>query len=277
MALSSALRSERLKRLHSRFLEAGERFPTLCHAAVRAQHPDDWRRILPSYFYQGEIDDADRHNKENNDFLRGLVQQTDVFGHSVRDVHACPHRLTFDSLNWVGFYLPYDVGVDDFERLGADALAAFPRSDNSRWSNEWLEGQTPKWLETVYETLQEPPEILGPTPGLDGGPVGEVTIASLRSNVFVASAKAIELLAESAGKTVSPPKTGTSTDARDRWIYEQALKMEPWKAIRAALQKKCQTSDWFPIGTDTGVRDRAIAYAKRSNLPEPPRRQERSV
>jgi hypothetical protein len=237
MSISSALRSDRLKRLHSRFLEAGEGFPTLCHAAVCAQSPHDWKRILPAYLYPGKVDDKKRHEEEHDDFLRLLVSRSVVFGQVTDFLPPIRLEMTFDSKKWVGIYLdpkysPPEDSIDDpdfysavicFEQLGADALAAFRRDDNSEWSGSWIEGRNPRWLETVYETSQVQPEIIHPTSGLDGGPVGEVAIASLHSNVFVASAKAVERLAEDAGKTVSSPRKLDAANEAQSDLLEPGL------------------------------------------------------
>jgi hypothetical protein len=281
MSLSSALRSDRLKRLHRRFLDKGDRHSTFCHAAVSAQHPKDWNRIQPPHLDHEMIED-DLQDEESYQFLRALVRKGVVIGRWEPEISVRRQRLTFDSLSWIGCFLDYDLDDDGdsiicFEDLAADALAAFSQSVNSAWSNDWLEGQTTRWLQTVYDTLHEPYEIIGPSSGSVGGPAGEVTIASLRSNVFFASARAIELLAEEPEKHKPVRKNENPNDARDRWIYKQAMKKVPWKAIRTELQTKCDTSDWFPIGTDNGIRGRAFAYARRNKLPEPPPRQERSV
>ena len=58
-------------------------------------------------------------------------------------------------------------------------------------------------------------------------------------------------------------------DSRDKWIYEQAVKLVAWDTIRLQLAKK---KKWEGIETPNGVKDAAKRYARRKGLPQPPPR-----
>lgn len=59
------------------------------------------------------------------------------------------------------------------------------------------------------------------------------------------------------------------TDARDKWVYEQVVSLEPYKNILRTLESMCAPNQWSPITTENGLLNRAQAYAKRYQLPAP--------
>jgi hypothetical protein len=61
------------------------------------------------------------------------------------------------------------------------------------------------------------------------------------------------------------------TEARNKWIYEQAVKLVPWKTIEKRLKGK--PSKWGRISSVSGIKKAARAYARRHGLPPPPARQ----
>jgi hypothetical protein len=69
-----------------------------------------------------------------------------------------------------------------------------------------------------------------------------------------------------------PIERDSATEARDKWIYGQAIRLVPWDSICRKLQKKLQEKGckkWEPIGTGNGCKERAMAYAERHRLPAP--------
>jgi hypothetical protein len=60
------------------------------------------------------------------------------------------------------------------------------------------------------------------------------------------------------------------TEERDRFMYEEALKGTPYKAIASRVSQK---QEWGSIG-ESGVRDRVKAYAERHGLPRPAARKQ---
>jgi hypothetical protein len=58
-----------------------------------------------------------------------------------------------------------------------------------------------------------------------------------------------------------------ATEARDKWIYEQAMKGRAWASIMRSLDDKPKT--WERLSTENGVKDAAKRYAKRHSLPMP--------
>ena len=76
--------------------------------------------------------------------------------------------------------------------------------------------------------------------------------------------------AESAKREKPAPIRDKSSEDRDRWIYEKCLEGMPHGNI--VLKLKANKEGWQHISTPQGIRDRAIKYAKRHGLPEPPPR-----
>ena len=74
-------------------------------------------------------------------------------------------------------------------------------------------------------------------------------------------------------KAAQPGFKDTKTEQRDAWIYEMVIDGVGYKKIRSELDKLAGVNDWEPIGTDSGIRDRASVYAERHKLPRPQRRQ----
>jgi len=74
------------------------------------------------------------------------------------------------------------------------------------------------------------------------------------------------------GITTEPPapQRDKAMEARDKWIYEQAIKVVPWETIKRRLTKK--PKGWERLGSVSGVKKAAFTYAKRHNLPPPPPR-----
>jgi hypothetical protein len=75
-------------------------------------------------------------------------------------------------------------------------------------------------------------------------------------------------------KQTRPKAVKPEDEARDHFIYGLAIQMVPWGNILIEVKNRCKSENWNEIETPQGVRSRAFNYAKRNNLPEPPRRQE---
>lgn len=62
-----------------------------------------------------------------------------------------------------------------------------------------------------------------------------------------------------------------ATEARNKWIYEQVMKCVPWKEIAEQLAKSKE--NWRRIRSVNGIKEAALAYALKHDLPQPrPRR-----
>lgn len=72
-----------------------------------------------------------------------------------------------------------------------------------------------------------------------------------------------------------PAKRDKAMEARDRWIYNQAMKGTLWKTIMFDLNKLAAEKRWDRIGTPNGIRSRAFVFAARHKKPKPPPRQNR--
>jgi hypothetical protein len=67
-------------------------------------------------------------------------------------------------------------------------------------------------------------------------------------------------------------KPDRSTEARDKWIYDECCNVTPYDTIVIRLRKKPKT--WPRIDTKQGIRQAGQRYAERHNLPPIPPRQE---
>jgi len=67
----------------------------------------------------------------------------------------------------------------------------------------------------------------------------------------------------------APPavRRDNKTEARDAWIYRQAVKGVAYSVVRSELKRK--TNGWGKLSSDNGVKAAAMRYAKRHNLQLP--------
>src|SRR5262249_16708895 len=65
---------------------------------------------------------------------------------------------------------------------------------------------------------------------------------------------------------LKPSVRDKQTGARDKWIYDRCVKGIPYAKIRAQLKKK---TNWDQIESEQGIRQAALRYAERKNLPRP--------
>lgn len=91
---------------------------------------------------------------------------------------------------------------------------------------------------------------------------------------FLDSAEVIELCGLLTNEPKLPvsarPQWDESTEARNKWVYEESLKAIPYKAIIAGVSKN---SEWEPLNSIPSVKRAAKAYADRYDLAHPPARQ----
>jgi hypothetical protein len=75
-----------------------------------------------------------------------------------------------------------------------------------------------------------------------------------------------------AKKPKSGPKRPRDLEARDRWLYQQAVRRIPYKEIKAELQSLCVQKGWLRIASVQGIRQAAHRYAAAHKLQHPPSR-----
>lgn len=75
----------------------------------------------------------------------------------------------------------------------------------------------------------------------------------------------------SSEKSVRRRTVPRTTEARDKWLYQQSCKLVPYDTIAAKLKLK---KSWDLIRSKQGIRAAAIRYAERHGLPAIPQRQE---
>lgn len=118
------------------------------------------------------------------------------------------------------------------------------------------------------------PEPQAPTKATNGRPTGEnAQRGPARLSEFLSLAPGMAVLttlqehAATAQDEAGGPKV--PTDPRDKFCYEQELKLIPRKSIVAGVKA---TPEWDQLGTGNGVKQAAESYAKRHGLPEIPSR-----
>ena len=222
---SDRMRIERIQRLHTEFMNAADKCPALYHVACRSEQERLWRLMVPRWLRSGSSDVSTQSElnelEEQHDgfWLSGAVEfsglPTVLFG----DFAEPPHLLAFDDKLWVGRYAnpmfkksdkptPYfsrNRGVAEFETLSEKAFQHFAdlyESSKERFSlsrplNELIEGRN-RWLEFIYRILQptcECGDYNNVLPELFQFQDGEsYFVVGLSCNVFLASARAIEMI-----------------------------------------------------------------------------------
>lgn len=89
-------------------------------------------------------------------------------------------------------------------------------------------------------------------------------------NVYAGPAKPMDPNPSPTKKTRVRPR---QMEARDLWIYQQAMKNEPYQEVADRMEDVAHKRGWKPVRSKQGVRQIAIAYAKRNGLEIPaPRR-----
>jgi hypothetical protein len=89
--------------------------------------------------------------------------------------------------------------------------------------------------------------------------------------VYAGPAKPIDL---KPSPTKKPRVRPHRMDARDLWIYQQAMKNEPYQDLADRMEDVARKRGWKPVRSKQGVRQIAIAYAKRNGLEKPARRRD---
>lgn len=97
-------------------------------------------------------------------------------------------------------------------------------------------------------------------------------IETLLEFEYLAAAKAAAE-ADKPAKAKKPLlKRDAKMEARDKLIYELRCDGEPWKLIQSKVNSAAESEQWELIGSHTGLRLAATAYAKRHKLQPLPRR-----
>lgn len=200
MVTHQSLRTSRVRRLHARFLDFNERFPTTFHLSVTSDN-DDVIGLLNRYdAAEQDIWDA---------VIDGLDRPYRIIG-SGEQLGTPKGFLWFSSTWWVGrYYRPY-YNEDDphyktdmvhFEQFGTESLATVMPDMN--WFLDYVhqdevEGRNHRWLEILYQFFEVKsqtvhfslPESMKTT----AFESADVRVACLPYNVFLASAIALERL-----------------------------------------------------------------------------------
>ena len=93
-------------------------------------------------------------------------------------------------------------------------------------------------------------------------------LPDMESRLLEACEKMIAIAAVFQKKQAQSPRWDEATEARNKWIYDQCMKIVPYKKIISALKSK----SWGRIRSVGGIKSAARVYAKRHHLPEPPPR-----
>ncbi len=120
----------------------------------------------------------------------------------------------------------------------------------------------PGWniLDGKKVPMEQPPHKIQPE---RGQPFPAAIVAGMRQAVEMLR-EAVEMLREAA-------REPDPTDARDAWIYAQAMEGTPWGSIQRSLEN--DHPEWECIETVPGIRDAAFRYAEKHSKPDPPTRQ----
>jgi hypothetical protein len=62
-------------------------------------------------------------------------------------------------------------------------------------------------------------------------------------------------------------------EARDRWIYERCMSGMAYGVVKFQLRPQCARKGWRMIASIQGIRNAAVKYALRHDMPVPPSRQ----
>jgi len=212
MSLSDELRLARLRRLHAKFLDASDKHPTLNHVVCRSDQERLWT-IISTIWHSSDAIGAKTHEE----FWRKAIE----FGRYSR---LCPeliyvsHIVRMGGKTWIGRYgdSDWDVcealrqGIGDlswlnlFTELSQEAADNFvdrgkPPAwicDPDEWSPDVEEFGHNLWLNTVYTVFAHEPErwSFDPDFPFPMEPGETFFVTGLPCNVFLASARAIEIL-----------------------------------------------------------------------------------
>lgn len=221
MVRRTGMKRERRRRLHQRFLDAADRYPTLSHTALTAGVPTDWFYIdEPLIRPFGEFP-GPRQYPAKRDFQRYLRQRHRLANElwwrvleDHRDDHepypfGTVHQLFVDDLLWVGRFVDPEwtlidmserrKAVQQFERLCGEAALGIDNPPVKLPRNARGEALADWWLSCVYVALSIKPVAFHfgvDTLPIRFGPRDNTPVPVLRlpCDVFTASARAVEAL-----------------------------------------------------------------------------------
>lgn len=205
MSLSDELRAERLRRLHTRFLDASGQYPNLNHVACRSDHERLWIAMSPAWLHSA-VDES--HEKTHKEFWQEAAGYG-RYGQFCYGPFVSPtHVVRVNETIWIGRFSDADpeqweenaLGV--FASLSDEAVENFldpvkpPMTING--PRDALEIGVNPWLNTLYGVFSHKPERWDYHPGFPGPmkPGETYLVIGLPCNVFLASARAIEVLIE---------------------------------------------------------------------------------
>ncbi|HUT12078.1 MAG TPA: hypothetical protein VMY42_16370 [Thermoguttaceae bacterium] len=213
MGIADRLRYRRLVRLHKKFLDASNRYPSLCHIACRSDTERLWIAMCPAWAHPI---DADKHEEMHRAFWQRAVcySRYDVLCRG--KFCSAAHFLLIDDRQWIGRFgdadgemridedgYPFDYEpVSEFWKL-SDEAARHLAAPNAMpvtiyTAHEEMEEGADVWLDSLYELFAHTPEQWDYHPNLPYqlNPGESFSVIGLPCNVFLASARAIELFAE---------------------------------------------------------------------------------
>ena len=183
MSVGNELRIERLRRLHAQFLNASDAHPRFYHACVRSA---DLHLSGILRWHEKGLDLSRSHEEL---WTAAIIrsEQAGNFGGAFLSPYPCVLHL--QSGEWMGRYMgwPDENAQSDFCRLSEDLSPEIEDvSEHRRFADA-------PWLETLYDVIACPCETVA-IYNCGSLPAGEVEVIGLPWNVFLASAKTIELL-----------------------------------------------------------------------------------
>jgi hypothetical protein len=183
MPVGNELRIARLRRLHAKFLDASDVHPQLYHACVRSGNPH-LSRILRWH------DKGLGLSPSHEELWTAAIMGSEQCGNLGAFLSSYPGSLNLQSGEWMGRYIGWanEDARGDFCRLSEDMLPEIEDvSEHRRFADA-------PWLETLYNVIACPRETVAIRNCCETLPEGEVEVIGLPWNVFLASAKAIEIL-----------------------------------------------------------------------------------
>ena len=233
MALSGELRESRIKRLHDRFLEASEQYPTLYHIAVSPIDGHSWKwlefdREIPFFHDDEEFERGQRNDRR----LWQVLVRYSCHDRYSDDFFQFTDELHFGEREWIGRYLNPLRDHEDhenrddivlFEKLGHDAMAVFSGDDYPTRPHAGTNGLDFRWMEFVHgypgvtcNTTEYHPQrdkVIRAELEFSDSDSGFL-LSNTKTNVFLDSLRTIELLVESESDWSPPSLTAESSTAR---------------------------------------------------------------
>ena len=191
MSIGDELRIERLRRLHAKFLDSADEYPSLFHVACRSNQERLWKILSPGWLFDSPaerslilpgwtnrslegLSDVDVHKKLHKSFWVDAVEYGGfcqlVYGNFVGPASL----VTIGEENWMGRYAnpdfdsaesasadigygPYDPAIGIIEHMSQEAAYHFvnpasPPPKVAEVFDEEIKARNP-WLELLYRPL----------------------------------------------------------------------------------------------------------------------------